>query len=245
MLHEQFISLVSSINHKYIHIFKNEVHMTDSAISKNTTNNNGIRSPFYIVEEFLSPLLCEEIIDICDFTVPDLNKEGKVVSTIRSSERSEAIIYDRLSSLLPDIQAYYQFQYKGTESMMFEWYPTGSKGVMGSENSNFVRGKWLRTKHRDITGVLFLCDYQDVPSFEQEYEVYGGKLEFPQHAFGFNPRRGTLILFPSDPHFINFTADIRFGDLFQSRIQIAADKPYLYDPSMFPGNYTQWFTSNL
>lgn len=219
--------------------------MSEDKLSTITTKNNEIRSPFYVVEGFLSPLLCEEILDICDFTFPDSDKEGRSIMTDKSCERAEAIVYDRLLPLLPDIQSHYQFLYKGTEPMWFEWYPEGSKGVMGAENSKFIKGKWLRTRQRDITGVLFLCDYQDVANFEQDYEVYGGKLEFPQHAFGFNPHRGTLVLFPSDPHFINFTSDIRFGDLFQVRMHIAADKPYLYDPSMFPGNYTQWFASKL
>lgn len=201
-----------------------------------------LKSPFYVVEEFISPLLCEELIEICDFTVPDSNPEGKYVKTMKSSERAEAIIYERLLLLLPEIQAHYQFLYKGTEPVVFEWIPEGSRGDMGAENSNFVRGKWLRTKQRDITGILFLCDYQDKIPFEQDFEVYGGKLEFPQHAFGFNPRRGTLVLFPSDPHFINVTADAVVGDLFQARIQIAAKEPLLYDPQKFPGNYTNWFS---
>lgn len=204
-----------------------------------------LKSPFYIVEEFVSPLLCEEIIEICDFTVPDSDKEGSYVKTMKSSERAEAIIYERLLLLLPNIQAHYQFLYKGTEPMMFEWFPEGSIGEMGAENSNFVRGKWLRTKQRDFTGILFLCDYQENIPFEQDYEVYGGKLEFPQHAFGFNPRRGTLVIFPSDPHFINVTSNVFVGDLFQCRIQIAAQTPYIYNPQMFPGNYTQWFTGEL
>lgn len=200
------------------------------------------KSPFYVVEEFVSPLLCEELIEICDFTVPDSNVDGKYVKTMKSSERAEAIIYERLLLLLPELQAHYQFLYKGTEPVAFEWIPEGSRGDMGAENSNYVRGKWLRTKQRDFTGILFLCDYQDNIPFEQDFEVYGGKLEFPQHAFGFNPRRGTLVVFPSDPHFINVTADAVVGDLFQARIQIAAREPYLYDPQKFPGNYTTWFT---
>lgn len=199
------------------------------------------KSPFYVVEEFLSPLLCEEIIEICDFTIPDSNKDGKYVKTMKSSERAEAIIYERLLLLIPDIEKYYQFQYKGTEPMIFEWYPEGSQGKMAAENSNFVRGKWLHTKQRDFTGILFLCDFNDKIPFEQDYEVYGGKLEFPQHIFSFNPHRGALIIFPSDPHFINVTANITVGDLYQTRIQIAAENSYIYNPQMFPGNYLSWF----
>lgn len=200
-----------------------------------------LKSPFYIVEEFVSPLLCEELIDICDFTVPDSDKDGKYVKTMKSSERAEAIIYERLLLLIPEIQDYYSFQYKGTEPMMFEWFPEGTQGEAAAENSIFVRGKWLRTKQRDFTGILFLCDYQDQFPFEQDYEVYGGKLEFPQHAFGFNPRRGTLVIFPSDPHFINITSGVQLGDLYQVKIQIAANAPYIYNPQNFPGNYLHWF----
>ncbi|MGZ8924414.1 MAG: hypothetical protein ACXW2E_00890 [Nitrososphaeraceae archaeon] len=200
-----------------------------------------IKSPFYIVEDFISPLHCEELIEICDFTVPDSDVDGKYVKTMKSSEQAESMIYERLQQLIPKIQEYYSIQYKGTESMVFEWFPEGAGGEIGAENSVFLRGKWLRTKHRDFTGILFLCDHQDSPSFEQEFEVYGGKLEFPQHAFGFNPQRGTLVIFPSDPHFINVTARVFVSDLFQVRIQIAAKEPYIYDPQQFPGNYTSWF----
>lgn len=199
------------------------------------------KSPFYVVEEFVSPYMCEDIIDACDFTVPDEDKEGDYVKTVKTCERAEAVIYDRLLHLLPELQAHYQFLYKGTERVDFEWFPEKSKGTFRSENSEYIRNKWLRTRARDFTGVLFLSDYQERIPFEQEYEVYGGKLEFVQHKFGFNPQRGTLIVFPSDPHFINITTQILAGDLYQARLQIAAQTPYIYRPDSFPGNYTTWF----
>ena len=203
------------------------------------------KSPFYVIPEFISPLMCEEILDICDFIAPDKDKDLNPILTIKSSERAESLIYERLLLVLPEVQAHYQILYKGTEPIYFEWYPQGCKGECHAENSNYVRSKWLRTKNRDITGVLFLTEYQDQIPYEQDYEVYGGKLEFPQHHFGFNPQRGTLIFFPSDPHFINGTSDVFVGDAFQARIQIAAQTPYLYDPQMFPGNYTTWFADKL
>lgn len=199
------------------------------------------KSPFYIVPEFLSPMMCEEVIELCDFNVPDTNIEGKNVKMMKTAESAEAIIYERLLLLLPEIQDYYQLTYKGTAPIEFEWYPTESEGVAHCENSRFLRGKWLRVEKRDLTGVLFLSDYQESEFFEQDYEVYGGKLEFPQHRFGFNPQRGTLVIFPSDPHFINVTSKVHVGDLFQARIQIDSTKPYFYNPQMFPGDYTQWF----
>lgn len=205
-----------------------------------------IKSPFYVVDEFLSPLLCEQIVDDTDFLVPDEDADGHEIKTCKTANDSvEWIIYERVNTLLPELQAYYQFLYKGTERTQIEWFPTGSSGECSCENSTFLRGKWLRTKQRDFTGILFLSDYQDSPSFDSDFEVYGGKLEFAQHQFGFNPTRGTLIVFPSDPHFINNTSTVLAGDLFQARIQIAAQYPFLYQPEQFPGNYTTWFSSYL
>lgn len=199
------------------------------------------KSPFYVIREFASPLLCEDIVDACDFTVPDKDKEGKEVKTQKTQERAEQYVYERLLLALPEIQAHYQFLYKGTERIQFEWFPAQSTGHLQAENSDFLRGKWLRTRVRDFTGILFLSDYQDKVPFDGDFEVYGGKLEFPQHKFGFNPERGTLIVFPSDPHFINITTEVFAGDLFQARIQIAAQSTYIYNPQSFPGNYTTWF----
>ena len=154
------------------------------------------------------------------------------------------MIYERLLLLLPELQGHYELIYKGTHPVEFEWCPEQSKGIGAhSENSSYLRGKWVRTQARDLTAVLFMSEYQETVPFEQDYEVYGGKLEFPQHNFGFNPTRGTLVVFPSAPHFINLTTPIHVGDLFQARFHIAAKTPYLYHPQKFPGNYTTWFKS--
>lgn len=203
------------------------------------------RSPFYIIEEFLSPLACEEMIGIINYTVPDVDKEGHAISSMRTHERASGIIYERLIYTLPEIQAYYNFLYKGTHPIEFEWFPEGTSNTPHAENSHFVKGKWMRTRSRDFTAVLFMCDYQEKIPFERDYEVLGGKLEFPQHAFGFNPVRGTMVIFPSDPHFINATAQTVVGDLHQARIHMAAQTPYIYDPKQFPGNYLGWFSTLL
>ena len=199
------------------------------------------RSPFFVVQDFISPMACEDVVDVLEFMTPDLDKDEHPVPTLKTSKVAEQVIYERFLQLIPQLEEYYGIDYKGMERIQFEWYPQGSAGEAHAENSNFLRGKWLRTKQRDLTAVLFLSDYQDADTLEEEFEVYGGKLEFPQHKFGFNPTRGTLVVFPSDPHFINITSGIFVGDLFQARIQLAAQIPYLYQPQDFPGNYTLWF----
>lgn len=199
------------------------------------------KSPFYVVEEFISPLMCEDLVDACEFNEPNYDRGGHAAKTIKTNETGEQMLFERLQHILPDLQTYYQLKYKGTERMTFEWFPQESAGQFVCENSEYLRNKWLRTRNRDLTAILFLSDYQEKTPFEQEFEVYGGKLEFVQHKFGFNPQRGTLVVFPSDPHFINITTRVVAGDLYQVRIQLAAQTPYLYNPQDFPGNYTTWF----
>lgn len=199
------------------------------------------RSPFIIYQEFLSPLLCEEVIDLMDVTVPDTDTHGKPIPSMRHNNKAEQFIFDRLKQTLPNIQKHYNVEYRGTEKMMFEWYPQGCKDKMKSDSSDYINKQWVRTRDRDVTGILFLSDYNDSPSFDEMYEVYGGKLEFPNHNFGFNPERGTLVLFPSTPHFINVNAPVIVGDLFQVRINIATKRPFMYQPAEFPGNFLSWF----
>lgn len=201
-----------------------------------------VKSPFIVKQEFASPLMCEDVVDACLFNVPDKDKDGKEMKTVRTSDAAESLLYNRLIDLMPSLEAHYGIKYRGMERMAFEWFPEGSEGTFQSENSEFLRGKWLRTRARDLTAILFLSDHAQDDAFEPGQEVYGGKLEFTQHKFGFNPTKGTLIVFPSDPHFINVTAPVLAGDLFQVRIQISAQAPFLYNPSKYPGNYTSWFS---
>lgn len=200
------------------------------------------KSPFYVIQDFLSPLLCEEMIYNLDMCVPDTDKEGHPIRTVKHNETLQEIIFDRMSQNILELENHYGVTYAGTEQMLFEWYPQGCSGEsVHCENSNYIKGKWLKTKNRDFSGIIFLSDYRDKIPFDNDFEVYGGKLEFPQHGFGFNPARGTLILFPSVPHFINATTQIQFGDLYQVRFHIATRTPFLYDPKQFPGNFYSWF----
>ena len=199
------------------------------------------KSPFYVVEGFMSPKTCEEIVDMLDFYSPDTDPEGNPIKMYRYKEEAEEIVYTHLQPLIPQIMAYYDAEHQGTETIQFEYFAEGIEPTPICENSDYLRKKWVRTKNRDLSAILFLYDYNEEPPFDSEYEVYGAKLEFPQHNFGFNPQRGTLIVYPSVPHFINATSLIRYGEAVQARIHMATKLPYLYDPTQFPGTYKSWF----
>lgn len=199
------------------------------------------KSPFYIIENFLSPKQCETIVDGLGFFTPDLDIDGDPIKMSRNHNEFEKLIYEKFKPNIPILEKYYDFTHRGTESMSFEFLSEGLESNPICENSNWLKKKWVRTKDRDFTTILFLSDYQETVPFDSDYEVYGGKLEFPQHGFGFNPQRGTLITYPSGPHFINAHSAIVAGDLFLCKFHLAADMPYLYDPSNFPGSFENWF----
>ena len=199
------------------------------------------KSPFRVVPDFISPLLCEEIVDELEFNTPETDHLGQPVRSIKHHDKFEGIIFDRLHAMMPTLEQHYGFKYKGTEHMEFEWVPEGSQVPPHCESAEYLNGTWVKTKQRDFTCVLFFTDFNDNPPFDDEFECYGGKLEFPNHRFGFNPSRGTMVIYPSDPRFVNSTAPTSVGSLFQVRIHIAATEPYMYNPTEFPGNYTVWF----
>lgn len=198
-------------------------------------------SPFMVFRDFLSPKQCEQITHKLNFFYPDTDENGTPIKSIKTNEYCEELIFYKWKTIIPDITAHYGIEYKGTENIIFEWFPTGSTGTPVCENSVYIGKKWTRVNQRDISAVLFLNDYNDQPDFDAEYETYGGKLEFPSHRFGFNPKRGTLIVYPSAPHFINVTAQVEAGELIQARIQMAATSTYMYNPKNFPGDFSTWF----
>lgn len=200
-------------------------------------------SPFLVKQNLISPLMCEQIVDslMSDVTVPDTNVQNEPVKTIVTNAKLEEFIFDRIQPLVPEIEFVYEIDYEGIEAVLFEWRSEGCKPVPQCDNSQFLRNMWVRVWQRDVTGIVFLNDYNDKTPFVSDYEVFGSKLEFPQHQFSFNPQRGTLVLYPSGPHFINAFSEVLVGESFVARFHITAKKPYLYDPKKFPGDYKTWF----
>ena len=201
-----------------------------------------IKSPFFVIQEFLSPLLCEELIDTVDFWHPDTDPDGVPIKTLKSNEKCEELIFEQLQQHVSEIEKHYNSKYQGMTPVIFEWYPESCLGEPHHcENSHYLKQGWVKIHQKDLSGILFLCDYQEKVPFDGDFEVSGGKLEFPQWGFGFNPQRGTLIIFPSGPNFINATTPIKIGDLFQAKFHIVTKVPFMFNREDFQGEYTQWF----
>lgn len=203
------------------------------------------KSPFYLIRNFISPQMCEDIVYQLGYYSPDEDPSGKPLKMMRHDDKCEKILFDRFEPLIPNIEKHYTgYDHMGTEGVSFEYYPFDCETEPLCENSNWVRKKWVRTKQRDLSCILFLTDYNEKRGFDSDYEVYGGKLGFHNFNFSLNPERGTLVVYPSGPHFINSTSKISAGALFQARWHLAGKLPYLYMPEDFPGGddpIRNWF----
>lgn len=200
-------------------------------------------SPFFIIDNFISPLNCEDIIDRLNHTFPNYNKEQKPIKTVKSNILTQTRITPLLEDMIPELESKYGHQHKGILPFDFEWFVPGVVlEPPKCSNSVYKNDKWQRINDYDFTGIIFLNEYQDGVPFDPFFEVYGGKLEFVNQGFGINPKRGTLVIFPGGPHFSNYTSEIKAGELNQIRFNMVATKNYEYDPNMFPGNYKTWFT---
>jgi hypothetical protein len=204
-----------------------------------------VRSPFFIIHEACSPMQCEQIADSAEFIQLDVNKANQPTMTIKHTELSHMYVSKAISDNQDAIEEHYQAKIQHLEPTRVQW---ADETVMPSpvcDNSQRIKDKWLRVHNRDLTALLFLCDYNDKPPFDSEFEVYGGKLEFPSHGFGFNPVRGTMIIYPSDPHFTHVFSKIGMGELFVSKTFIQLDPPLLYSPKNFPGTWRQWLEHSI
>lgn len=201
-----------------------------------------VRSPFLVIPDFVSPLTCEDIVDRLASTFPETDENGRPCKSVMANPLSEIRLADYLEEACDFVEEYYDVSIKGVHPLQFESYPEGcAASKLTCENSIFADGKWIRSNSKDFVGILFLSDYQEKAPFDPMFEVKGGKLQFPTHNFGFNPKRGMLVIFPGSEYFVHNTSAIQVGDLYQVKIYMTASENYVYSPDSFPGNYEVWF----
>jgi hypothetical protein len=211
-----------------------------------------IKSPFVVVQDFLSPLQCEKIIDTIHVDQPDVDKDGTPRKTEKHNLFLENDIAERFRSLIPDIEQTYDCAYHGLEKPLFQYYPENAKTPAdgpGCENAKYLRKKWVQYKDVDLVGFIWLKDYNDNVPIDTRYEVFGGKLEFPVYNFSLVPQRGTLVVFPAGPHFITVISPILLSDLYQIKLNISIKATdgsrWLYQPSGFGGDWKSWFEGHF
>ncbi len=209
-------------------------------------------SPFVIIQDFISPSMCEKMIDDINIKMPNLDASGKPQKLERHNLFWEQDITERFRELIPVIESNYDCEYSGLTQPVFQYYPENPSSPAeqpGCENSKYLRKKWVMHKDVDLVGFIWLTDFNQNVPLDPRIEVFGGKLEFPVHNFSLVPQRGTLVLFPAGPHFITVTSPILLGDLYQIKLNVSVKAKgggrWFYQPSNFPGTYSDWLQSYL
>jgi len=209
-----------------------------------------IHSPFLIIEHFISPSLCEKLISELGIKSPSHGEDG-------SPLKSERILIDiehvqlfksRVQEHVQRIEKQYNGIVAGMEPPVFQQYfedPSRPCEMHGCENAKYLRKKWIKVKDIDLVGFVWLKDFNNGAPLDPAFEVYGGKLEFPAYNFSLVPQRGTLVLYPAGPHFITAISPVLVGSLEQVKITVKIKSTengiWLYQPTNFPGTYTEWF----
>lgn len=206
-----------------------------------------MKSPFIVVQDFLSPKMCENILKDINVVSPDTDINGDPKKLERFCLTWDQPIAEKFRELIPDIESRYNCSYRGLEKPVFQYYPENAKVPAegpGCENSKFVRKKWVMHKDVDLVGFIWLKDFNENVPLDPRHEIYGGKLEFPAYNFSLMPQRGTLVLFPAGPHFISVISPMLLGDLYQIKLPVCISAKeggrWFYQPSDYPGTWQDW-----
>lgn len=211
-----------------------------------------MKSPFIIVQDFLSPQMCERIVSDIEVKSPDVDPNGNPKKLERHNLFWEQDIASRMHDLIPVIEEQYDCEYRGTAQPLFQYYPEFAKApaeAPGCENSKFLRKKWVMYKDVDLVGFVWLKDYNEKMPLDPRHEVFGGKLEFPVYNFSLVPQRGTLVLFPAGPHFITVISPLLVGDLYQIKLNVSISEKnggkWFYQPANYPGTWQEWLNAYM
>ena len=193
-------------------------------------DSSQLRSPFVIIEELISPMLCEDIIGELDFDSEGIQRdhEGTITPNRKINPLSEQFLIDHLGAYTEAIGRHYDCTVDDHESCVFERYPTGWTSP-GATPALYRKGPngWFKTGIGDFVATLFLMDHHDgVAGLDPYREVYGGKLEFPSFKFGFTPNAGTMIIHPVAPNFASTFAPVYAGELNVVQILLTTATPY-------------------
>lgn len=212
---------------------------------------SAVKSPFHIIEDFISPGQCEWLIEQLGIKTPSVDERGvplKHERLLSSDAELSNFIKAPLVEHIPAIQDRYLGEVVGLEAPLFQQYfenPNRACEQHGCANAKYARKKWIKHRDIDLIGYLWLKDFQGGVPLDPRFEVYGGKLEFPAYDFSLVPQRGTLVIFPAGPHFITAISPILVGSLEQVQVPIKLEDQggsWYYQPVNHPGTYQEWFT---
>ena len=184
--------------------------------------NNTIPPGMLIIDNLLSPMLCDEIAGECRHIEGERHTTGGVgaggaalrtgISDQRTSDRIDVAdlsknVSDLVRGVFTGVVApHYRADIEWYEQPEILRYSDGAEFKLhaDSEVRDPTTEKWRRVLDRDLSILLYL---------NNDFE--GGEIEFPVLEFAVRPKRGMLIAFPSGWTFAHaakpVTSGVRFA----------------------------------
>jgi hypothetical protein len=200
------------------------------------------KSPFILVENFITYEQCEEIILSMKHTLPNRDLKNVPIKTYKTNQLAEIRLMPAIDDFLDRAEPYYGFETFNISPFNFEWMTEGYKAEQPKpDNGTFFDGKWTKSKDIDFSILIFLSSVEESSITDTLMESFGGRLEFFNHNLTITPKAGTMVMFPSNEYFLNTFTDVMLGNLNCIRIYVTSKVPYVYNPENFPGDLRTWF----
>jgi hypothetical protein len=205
-----------------------------------------IKSPFFVIEDAVSPAKCDLITQQLGIQVPSIDTDGRPLKHERLVVDAALLSYlhEAITPSLDALEERYDSPLRGFLPPIFQQYfenPNRPAEKHGCESSEYKRKKWTKVKDVDLVGFLWLKDFNSGVPLDPRFETYGGKLEFPAFNFSLVPSRGTIVIFPAGPHFITAISPVLVGSLEMVKLNLQLKAGWTYDPRSYPGTFTEWF----
>jgi hypothetical protein len=207
-----------------------------------------IHSPFHVVEDFISPLQCEQLIKGLGLLTPDLAENGQPLRHQRLVPALQAgSVLNAFEEIVPFVEQRYGGMVGQARHLVFQQYwenPKAPAETHWAEGWKYTRKKWVKLDDVDLVGFIWLKDFHGSAPLDPRVEVYGGKLEFPTYNFSLTPSRGTLVMYPATPHFVTAMSHVLLGSLEQLKLTVKLTVDggqWSYAADKFPGSYREWF----
>lgn len=200
------------------------------------------RGPISRIDNFISPLFCEDIIDRSNNNIFNVDKDNNPIKTNLFNELTEIRYRPYLDDLIENfIDNYYHTEISYISKTVLEWFPKNYKNREYTvDGYNFLNQKWVNISDTDFISICFLNDYNNQPRFDDTYEVYGGEISFNNFNLTIRPTRGTLFIFPAHPAFAYKINNVEIGNLFIIKNTLTSTPKYSYNSSSFSGSPEKW-----
>ena len=193
-------------------------------------NSPNRQSPFFVVEEFISPLQCDRILAACK-----TDKLSESTTQILDLGKHR-ILVNSLTDYTDEISQRYASQVnEDFRAVIIQCPELPNKPAIPPtiEAWEISRRKWVKTKNYDLVGFIPLKSYSDDVPIDINFEVYGGKIEMLNYNFSIMPTRGSMIIMPATPNFKYAFSPVDFGTLEFIKIHIRLADGWQYNPAMF------------